>query len=358
MTCLPREFLLNGGTLEQLTEKYAIKAKRHGAYPNLVQLKYNQIDSPITEPLVQQCRGVILDQDDSWRIVARPFDKFFNYGEASAASIDWSTARVQEKLDGSLMIVYWYDGAWHVATSGTPDASGDVNGAAETFKDLFWRVWAAKQYLTFEHTTKTYMFELMTRHNRVVVRHLEDRLALIGIRDAVSGQEDAPVAVQNWETVRSFPLQSFTDIEATFATLNPLEQEGYVVVDAAFNRVKVKHPGYVAVHHMKDGFGPKRVLDVVRKGETSELLTHFPEWQSDFDRVSKAFGKLVTDLETAYAAHNDIPLQKDFALAVKGSPCSGALFALRAGKVKSVREFLANMHLDNLSSLLGFRDAA
>jgi hypothetical protein len=27
--------------------------------------------------------------------------------------------------------------------------------------------------------------------------------------------------------------------------------EGYVIVDANFNRVKVKKPAYVAVHHLK-----------------------------------------------------------------------------------------------------------
>jgi tRNA splicing ligase len=53
--------------------------------------------------VVQECRGLILDESANWRIVAFPYTKFFNYGEEHAASIDWSTACVQEKLDGSLM---------------------------------------------------------------------------------------------------------------------------------------------------------------------------------------------------------------------------------------------------------------
>jgi hypothetical protein len=52
------------------------------------------------EPIVRESRGVILDEADDWRVVARAFDKFFNYGESGADEIDWGTARVQEKVDG------------------------------------------------------------------------------------------------------------------------------------------------------------------------------------------------------------------------------------------------------------------
>ena len=33
---------------------------------------------------------------------------------------------MQEKLDGSLCVAYYYQGDWHVATTGTPDAGGPV----------------------------------------------------------------------------------------------------------------------------------------------------------------------------------------------------------------------------------------
>ena len=43
--------------------------------------------------------------------------------------------------------------------------------------------------------------------------------------------------------VRSFPLRSIAEVLATFPSINPVEQEGYVVVASEFARVKVKHPG-------------------------------------------------------------------------------------------------------------------
>lgn len=63
-------------------------------------LKYNQINSDFSQDIVKQCRGIILDSNH--KIVCWPFSKFFNWGESNADEIDWSSARVQEKIDGCL----------------------------------------------------------------------------------------------------------------------------------------------------------------------------------------------------------------------------------------------------------------
>ena len=42
----------------------------------------------------QSCRsasGLVLDEQDSWRVCSFPYIKFFNYGEKRAV-VDWSTA--------------------------------------------------------------------------------------------------------------------------------------------------------------------------------------------------------------------------------------------------------------------------
>ena len=69
---------------------------------NLVMLKYSQVDSDFSLPIVCECRGLILNEDTN-EIVSFPFTKFFNFGETNAAEIDWSTARCGEKVDGSLI---------------------------------------------------------------------------------------------------------------------------------------------------------------------------------------------------------------------------------------------------------------
>lgn len=55
-------------------------------------------------------RGFEIFLRSAGRIVCRPFDKFFNSGEPDhkREPMDWATARVYEKLDGSLIKAYFY----------------------------------------------------------------------------------------------------------------------------------------------------------------------------------------------------------------------------------------------------------
>lgn len=365
--CLPADFLRTGGTLAQLEEKWAIKAKRHPLYNNLVMLKYSQLDSPFTEPMVRQSRGLILDESKHWVVVARPMDKFFNYGEEAAAPMNWSVGcAVQEKLDGSLMILYWYGDAWHVASSGTPDAGGLVGDWGFSFAKLFWMVFYEKGYQLPSAIQRayTFMFELMSPYNRVVVDHQGADLKLIAVRNTWTGQELHPKHHVMYDAVQEFPLTSMDDVLKTFGSMDPLKQEGYVVVDRKFNRIKVKHPGYVAIHRMKEGFGPKHILEVVRAGETSELTTHFPEWKDDFARIQTAYDILCEGIEIEFARISSIETtrdpgkdgQKAFAAEAVKSKCSGVLFGLRSGRHASVRDALKVMQIDALMDVLGVKN--
>ena len=96
--------------LEKLTQTYNVKVNRHNNFANLVCLKYSQIESSLGEKIVQQCRGIILDESNNWKIVSYPYDKFFNYGECHAPKLNWETAQIYSKLDGSLMNLYFLPG--------------------------------------------------------------------------------------------------------------------------------------------------------------------------------------------------------------------------------------------------------
>ena len=360
---LVQQFLRDGGTLEDLEQKYAIKSKRHGGYPQLVSLKYNMIDSPMGEEIVQECRGLILDSEDNWNIVAYGFRKFFNSEEGHAAKIDYKTAKFQEKVDGSLVMLYLYRNLWNVATSGTPDAAGEVNGNDFNFRDLFWRIFKREHMdypCPYDFLNFTFMFELTSPYNRVVVVQPEAKLTFLGARNNINGLEYNPVAFlaenegfTNWVPVKEFPLQTLDDAIKTFSGMDPCKQEGYVVVDADFNRIKVKHPGYLALHHMRGGgLNPKRIIEVLRAGETSELLAYFPEWTQAFKEAEIKYLDLILELDLAYEALKDIGVQKDFALQAVTQRLPGCLFALRKGSVKSVKEYLADMQIDHLLKTL------
>jgi hypothetical protein len=349
--------LRSGVTIEQLNERYAIKSRRHGAHPQLVLFKYNQIDSPMGDPLVQEARGIILDEANNWEIVARPFDKFFNHEEGHALSIDWATARFYEKLDGSIITLYHYAGQWHVSTSGVPDANCEINDFGVTFAELFWKVFEAAGYKHPVDQTMNYMFELMTPYNQVVVRHDFNRLILIGARSLVTGME---VSVEvagpsaGFEFVRSFPLGSLAQACASFATINPVEQEGYVVADGRFNRVKVKHPGYVALHHLKSGLSFRRLLEVVVAGETEEIVAHFPQYIEPIGLVKDKIRALTAEIAEDWRACNLPGLdRKGFAALATKTKHQDALFMLFSGKAADVAAYLKSLRVEVLYTCLG-----
>lgn len=382
---LLQDFLRNngnrsGGTIEDLTAQYAIKTSRHSKYNNLVLFKYDMIESPMAEPIVQECRGVILDENNDWAVVSRPFDKFFNHGEGHAKELDWKTTKIQEKVDGSLMTIYVYDSSWHVASSGTPDAGGLVNDFGFSFAELFWKT--LEQYdvtLPKKDCGICFMFELTSQYNKIVVRHSKPSLTLLGARDLTTQKEIKPSEalrlLESWDperrtgnratfdklqAVKEFPLTSYEEIYATFPSIDPLSMEGYIAVcvdaDGNFNRQKIKSPAYVALHHMRDSLGSQKALVIVAlNGEIDEVGVAFPEYLNSLKDIKARIYDLVVELETAYDKIKHIPVQKDFAIAACTTRCSSALFAVRGGKSTSIRSHIQKMNIDSVMSLLGYK---
>jgi RNA ligase len=350
-----QEYLREHG-LEKLAETYSIKATKHQQYPHLVCLKYSQLDSPMGAKIVQQCRGVILDQSNDWQLVSYPYDKFFNHGEGHAATVDWNSARVYDKLDGSLMTLYFYEGKWRVQSSGTPDGAGEVSGFGMSFAQLFWSVWSELGYQLPEDPNCCFMFELTTKYNRVVVVQPTNQLILHGVRNIQTLLELDPQPWSDkygWQLVASHPLTNWLEVIAAAQQLDPMSLEGYIVCDRQFNRVKVKSPQYVAIAHLRSSFSSRRMLEIIMANEGEEFLAYFPEWTDIYQKIKQRYHELIQEITVAYQQYQEIEVQKDFAAAIKHLPYTGVLFSLRSGKVKSVKECLQATTIYKMEQLLG-----
>lgn len=93
-----------------------------------------------------------------------------------------------------------------------------------------------------------------------------------------------------------------------------------------------------------------------RADKATEFESAFPELAPMINEARARFDALVTEVTADYETHRGLASQKDFALAVKSSRCSGSCFQLRAGKVPSVRHSLAQMPIDSLLRILGYKD--
>ena len=264
---------------------YCLKISYDG---DLVMFKYNQLESDFSLPEVREARGIIFDSTN-WTCVCRAFDKFGHYGESYVPEIDWSTAFVSEKIDGSLMKVYYYDGEWMVATNGTINAFDAPVGDAKdhTFGDLFNTALYNDGQTSFTkrlNTNKCYMFELVSPYTKVVIPYKNTELYFLGSRDLTTNQEytfaEEPEIAELFNTPRIYPMTSLKEISEAAAALNWTE-EGYVVCDANKNRCKIKSPAYVRAHYVRTNgvVTLRRLVSVILNNEVDEFLIYAPEWK-------------------------------------------------------------------------------
>lgn len=357
-----QKFLRSGRSRAELQDVFGINSKQHPAYPQLVLFKYSQIDSPFSEEIVRECRGIILDSSDNWKVVCWSFSKFFNNSERLAAKIDWQSAEVQEKKDGSLCQLFYYDNRWNVATSGTPDASGSIDDYGITFAETFWAV-AKNQGIKFQYLDSSccYSFELCTPFNRVVVDHKTSAIYSIGSRNLNTLKECGQLHPSLGALpVPKYSLRNIEECLKAAEALDPLKQEGFVVVDRYYNRIKIKSPAYVMLHHAKDQLSVRKMVDIIRFGEYSEFATaiqSIPELSKLFDDVKLQYDCVVVTATEYYNKFKDIKDQKEFAQWAKGADngkYASVLFSMRKQNITAAQAIASKARTtDSVIQLLG-----
>jgi hypothetical protein len=360
------EFIQNNSDWEDiLTEHpYNLTIKRDNGY---VIFKYSQTGSDFSEPIVQECRGTILWEQDMTPVCV-PFFKFFNVQEQNAVDIDWSTARVLEKLDGSLAKLWYHNGGWHVSTNGTINAhnaelpmsivDSQTGYRIDNYYDLFrLALWTADiNYGEFKSkldTDYTYMFELVSPYNRVVIPYTETKLYHIGSRNNKTlKEEELDIGI---EKPKEDSLSTLED--CLWATERmPFSEEGYVVVDSRYNRVKIKSPNYVAAHHLKNNGAVtrNRILDIIRADGTDDFLSVYPEYTDNFVEIQDALSKFVLDISSQWASRPaSFESRKEFALWATKTICPPVMFSLYDSKTMSSVSWLLSLSNEKILQWIG-----
>lgn len=347
---------LNTNGVQKLSEELGIIAKHYPEH-NLYILNYSQIDSPKTHPVVKECRGLIVEQTgSSFTIVSRSFDRFLNLneGDVTAESLDFSKLHCYEKVDGSLLKIYWWGGEWRVSTRGTAFAESECNGYNLTFKDLVFRALMVTTDEEFQalcgkyfNQMWTYIFEITCRENRIVKHYEGYTLHFLATRHNGDGgyvlSDEVP---DTWadglgvRKIRKYSFDSARHCEISASNLPDLE-EGYVLYNEDNYPVcKVKSPKYVAIHRLRgNGLNPKRIVELICLNEQDEYLSYYPE---DAEIVKgyerEMLGKLWA-MVNLYETVKDIEGQKEFALEVAGYPYSAFLFSARKNGTSPLKEY-------------------
>lgn len=220
-------------------------------------------------------RGHIYDCKTG-KLVALPFDKFFNYGEGDRyPSKQAEIVSVTEKIDGSLGIGYFYEGQWHISTRGSFD-SMQALWATDFLRKHYPEIASLPPFITP-------LFEIVYPENYhlsdLVVDYGEtEELYLIGARNCLT------LADYDWDVVEELAINygfatpcvcQFENIKELMASREMLSEneEGWVVRMSDGSRFKVKGEQYLEMHRMVSNFGEKRLFDIF-----SQDMEAFAQW--------------------------------------------------------------------------------
>lgn len=298
-------------------------------------------------------RGLIADADGS--IVARPFSKFFNYGEVDPSAISELTGRVisSDKLDGSMGVGYVNPktGKINIATRGS-FASDQALHATELYLNRYDGKWEPR-------ADSTYIWEIIYPENRIVIDYgSRDELVLIGRINTETGKSTPLPEIDEWPFDRAEVFDHAT-LEDSLKAAPRKNAEGIVVHFTESDvRVKIKQEDYVRLHRIVTGVTARRVWDVLASDDDlEEWLAEMPEEFAVFiretaDGLQDQHDEILRDLEDKYSKIvTDLPegfTQKDFALAVKTNATGkmqGLLFQRHKGITPSIWPMIRPEHI-------------
>lgn len=311
---------------------------------------YHQWKTPLESTIGKEARALILNEHGV--VVSFSFQRFPSYGQDIDADdeFDWDSARLEEKLDGSLVVVYGYRGHHFIQTRGLIDASGEIAGTGVTYND------AVMGYLhnitggdPFKHFygNMCYVFEYIGPGNRHVTPYKETSLVLLSIFNRNTLAEMSKQFVDNYAYRSHFPRPISMDLLGLHDTteeninyymdkLEPLE-EGYIIVDKNQNRLKIKSKSHVAISNalnIGNGVSTNHFANIVLQGEHGEMKAYFPEYGGILDLLFKTLENLREECADLWEASKDIKLRKNFAAAVSECPLRHVLFSARDLKKK------------------------
>ena len=270
------------------------------------------------DEITLQTRGLVTDNDGN--IIVHPFKKFFNIEEGKHTPTE--EFEVYEKMDGSLGILFFYEGKWIVVTRGSFTSDQSVK-AQELLRSKYIVESIPKGYAT--------LFEIIYPENRIVVNYGdEEKLVVLGMTSRVSGKEMDYNSLLNVHNESGMSVVKKYDGIKDYKQLKEMvknDQEGFVVKFSNGDRVKVKGVEYLRLHKIMGNLSTTAVWEVLsNSGDMENLLkdvpdefykkikTYVQDLKYGFFQISERAGKLHDGFRYGkYGDRDSEPTKKEFA---------------------------------------------
>lgn len=242
------------------------------------------------DDITLKTRGLVLDNEGN--VVAKPFDKFFNYEELVGnkwveSKIPNEPFEVFEKMDGSLGILFNYNNEWILATKGSFTSEQAIRGME-----------ILKKY-RYEKLIKgfTYLFEIIYPENRIVCEYDFEDLILLAVVDNKDGYElrihDDNIHLEGirfrnlynnlgFKVVKKYDgIRDYSELKSKILQ----NAEGFVIKFENGVRMKIKGEEYVRLHRILTEFSTYDIWEHLKDGkDVMELVEKVPD---EFDKWVK-----------------------------------------------------------------------
>lgn len=368
------EYLKTNG-IDALQQEYAIKINQYDDHGIMV-LNYDQINSPKYEDVAQECRALILENTPPYNVIARSFKRFFTINEGNTADlINFDNVVLWEKLDGSIISLYFHNNEWKCSTRSMAFAEGHCDREQTTvYNDLFWhcftksdQLYSLNSLIEMDDVQEyTFVFELTSPLNRVVKIYNESNVTLLAVVHNKSGKELDPLKLKIISERLELPhlayhkVTSFDDVTHLINTTLTGLDEGFVLADYTdlynVKRIKFKTESYLAIANLRMNglISDKNIATLVWNNDYHEYLSVFPEDVKYFLPYINAMSILYNNIISIITNTEIMTLdQKSFALKIKDLPYKSILFSIKKGEKMSAvfNKMTKNAKYNMLNSL-------
>jgi hypothetical protein len=304
------------------------------------------------------CRGLITE-DTTGKILVRPFKKFFNYEEVVGKDVIPSKGDyvyIQEKMDGSLGILFNYDNEWIMATRGSFTSDQAIKGL---------EILKSKYILDTFEPSVVYLCEIIYPENRIVVNYKKEKVVFLSaaINWGFNGWKEYDDGELHWTTACAYfkmsgikksdivkTEQHFNFSDELYKSLkekNEKNKEGFVLRFQPGNfRMKIKFEEYVRLHKIMTNLSTTAVWEVLSNGGSmDELLKDVPdefyekikeyetELRFSFDTIKREYEWIFNKIKNVYFDVYEKEFSRaEFAMLAKRYKYPSILFALLDGK--------------------------
>jgi hypothetical protein len=304
------------------------------------------------------CRGLITE-DTTDKILVRPLKKFFNYEELIGKDVIPSKGDyvyIQEKMDGSLGILFNYNNEWIMATRGSFTSDQAIKGL---------EILKSKYILDTFEPSVAYLCEIIYPENRIVVNYKKEKVMFLSasINWGFNGWKESDDSELHWTTACAYfrmsgikksdivkTEQHFNFSDELYKSLkekNENNKEGFVLRFHPGNfRMKIKFEEYVRLHKIMTNLSTTAVWEVLSNGgNMDDLLKNVPDefydkikeyeniLKDEFSILMKEYEWIFNKVRNVYFEVNQKEFNRaEFAMLAKRYKHPSLLFGMLDGK--------------------------